>query len=119
MGDVNKTEGPEKRIRTALKLWNDGDKEDAGALIFLATAAISRIRYPRELGCSDRTAFTEFIKEQIATITNGASPTTFRFPKTAQLPGIKVTENVPLEDIFYGCWRCVMLHEARWPQEVF
>ncbi|MEO8270932.1 MAG: hypothetical protein ABI557_14510 [Aureliella sp.] len=69
---TDKTEGPEKRIKAARKLWELGDKEDAAALIFVATAAISRLRFPRELGCRDRTAFTEFVKEQIATITNGA-----------------------------------------------
>ncbi|MEO8270933.1 MAG: hypothetical protein ABI557_14515 [Aureliella sp.] len=35
------------------------------------------------------------------------------------MPEIKPTENVPLEDVFYSCWRCVMIHEARWPPEVF
>lgn len=116
---IDKTEGPEKRIKAARKLWEAGDKEDAAMLIFVATAAISRLRFPRELGCQDKTAFTAFVKDQIATITSGAIQAPVRFPKTAKLPEIKTTENVPLEDVFYSCWRCVMIHEARWPPEVF
>ncbi|HUT95766.1 MAG TPA: hypothetical protein VMY37_40310 [Thermoguttaceae bacterium] len=119
MLDSTKCEGPQKRIQAARKLWGDGDKEDAAALIFIAAAGISRIRQPKELGCSDRKAFTSFISDQVATITGGVCPKSLRFPRTCKLPGVKVTENVPLEDIFYGCWRCVMLHEARWPDEVY
>lgn len=114
-----KCEGAQKRIQAARKLWDDGDKEDAAALIFIAAAGISRIRHPKELGGSDRQAFTSFISDQVATITGGACRKPLRFPSTCKLPGVKVTENVPLEDIFYGCWRCVMLHEARWPDEAY
>jgi len=116
---TDKTEGPVKRINGARKLWEDGDKENAAALIFIATAAISRLRFPRELGCTDKKAFTEFVKDQIAMITSGAMSAPVRFPKTSKLPDIKTTENVPLEDVFYSCWRCVMIHEARWPPEVY
>jgi len=116
---TDKTEGPEKRIKTARKLWEAGDKEDAALLIFSATAAVSRLRFPRESGYRDKRAFTEFLKEQIATITSGAMQAPLRFPKTTRLPGINTTENVPLEDVIYSCWRCVMTHEARWPPEVY
>lgn len=119
MADSDVVEGLAKRIRAARKLWEDGDKEDAAALVFIATAAIARLRYPRETGCSDRTAFTGFVRDQTATITNGASPILLRFPQTTKLPGVKETRDVPLEDVFYGTWRCVMIHEARWPNEVY
>jgi hypothetical protein len=33
------------------------------------------------------------------------------------LPGVKETKDVPLEDIFYGCWRCVVIHEGHWPAQ--
>ena len=112
-------EGPLKRIQAATRLWNDGFKEDAAVLVFIATAAISRLRYPQGQGHTDRSAFTEFVREQIATITKGATNKPLQFPKTTKLPGVKVTENVPLEDIFYGTWRCVMIHEASWPTEVY
>jgi hypothetical protein len=114
-----KTEGIEKRIRAAKTLWANGDKEDAAALVFIATAAISRLRFPQMAGYSDRAAFTGFISEQVATITNGASPNPLRFPQTTKLPGVKETQNVPLEDVFYGAWRCVLIHEAMWPDEVY
>jgi hypothetical protein len=100
-------------------LWARGYKEDAAALVFVATVAVSRLRYTRETKCSDRKAFEGFVREQVATITNGASPTPLRFPRSTQLRGVKETENVPLEAVFYGTWRCVMIHEARWPDEVY
>jgi hypothetical protein len=112
-------DGPGKRIRAARELWDKGYKEDAAALIFIATAAVSRLRYPRDCGYSDKVAFTAFVSDEIATITNGATQKPLRFPKTTKLPEINVTENVPLEDVFYGAWRCVMIHEARWPSEVY
>ena len=119
MANPNLLKGPVKRVQTARKLWEDGDKEDAAALVFIATAAISRLRYPRGTGVSDRDAFTGFVRDQVATITNSASPSPLRFPQITKLPGVKETKNVPLEDVFYGAWRCVMIHEARWPDEVY
>jgi hypothetical protein len=111
--------GPKQRIRAARELWQKDLKEDAAALIFIATAGVSRMRRPREDGHSDRAAFTGFVCDEIVSITNGATCTPLRFPSTTQLPGIRTTENVPLEDIFYATWRCVMIHEARWPDEVY
>lgn len=119
MSDKQTHDGPLMRIQAARKLWGEGFREDAAALIFIATAAISRVRYPREMGCSDRRAFTAFVAEQVATITNGVAPSPLCFPKTCKLPGVNTSQNVALEDIFYGCWRCVMIHEAKWPVQVY
>ncbi len=118
MAAQNLAEGPLKRIRAARKLWKEGDKEDAAALVFVAVAAVARLRYPRNT-CSDREAYTKFIRDELATITDGASPASFHFPHTTKLPEIQRTENVALEEVLYGAWRCVMIHEARWPDEVY
>lgn len=115
----NLKEGPVKRIRVARKLWETGEKEDAAALVFIATAAVARLRYPHNRVPSDRAAYTRFVRDQIATITNGAAPVSLRFPQITRLPGVKETRDVPLEDVFYGTWRCVLIHEARWPTEVY
>ena len=49
-------DGPLKRIEAAFKLWNDGLREDSAALIFIAAAAVSRLRYPRDKH-TDRESF--------------------------------------------------------------
>lgn len=111
-------DGPLKRIVAASKLWDDGLKEDSAALIFIAAAAVSRLRYPRDK-YTDRESFLRFVRDEIATITCGATLKTFSFPKTTSLPGIRSETDVPLEEVFYATWRCVLIHEARWPQEVY
>lgn len=117
--DANsEADGIRRRIKSARRLWDDGDKEDAAALIFIATAGVSRLRHPRP-GLRDKEAYISFVRDQIAMITKGAMPKPIRFPRTTKLPGIKTTENVPLEEIFYCVWRCSMVHEARWPGEVY
>lgn len=120
MATLNKrVAGIIKRVQVARALWGDGHKEDAAALVFIATASLSRMRFPQKAGYTDRAAFTAFIRQEMATITNGTIPTPLYFPQTIKLPGIKDPKNVPLEDIFYGTWRCVMIHEAHWPDEVY
>ena len=111
-------DGPLKRVDAASKLWSDGLREDAAALIFMAAAAVSRLRYPRDKH-TDRESFLLFVRDEISKITWGATPKTFCFPKTISLPGIKSGIDVPLEDIFYSTLRCVLVHESRWPDEVY
>lgn len=118
-------DGPIKRIQGARELWRTGDKENAAILIFVATAGISRIRYPSDT-YKDWEAFTKFIRDEIATITNGAAPKPLTFPtKNWKLPvvmnlfGVKERKGATLEQIIYGVWRCMTIHEARWPDEVY
>ena len=123
----SRVDGPTKRIQGARKLWKTGDKVNAAILFFVATAGISRIRYPRKTYRYDRDAFTKLISDEIATITNGAAPKSLLFPTdkwklpdiVMEIRGVKEAKKVSLEDIIYGVWRCVTIHEARWPDEVY
>ena len=105
------------RIFDARSLWEQNRKDSAIALILIAAAAVSRMRYPRK-HFTDKEAFKKFIRDEFPTITGGAAVESLTLPKTCDLPEIQQTENVPIEDVFYSCWRCCMVHEAKFADEI-
>ncbi len=117
MLDQERAEGLIARTITATKLWDEGNKLDAAILFFVATAATSRIRYPRLK--HDREAFTRFVRDEFTAIIGSYESEPVKMPAWLELPGIKKPENFYSEDIFYHCWRCVVIHEARWSHEVY
>lgn len=94
------------RIEDGRVLWENGRKEGALAMILIAAAATSRIRYPRPQ-YGDREAFKSFIRDELPTITETQS-------ESLQVPFLGQKQS--LEDILYVHLRCSLVHEAAVPE---
>jgi len=93
------------RIDDARVLWEAGRWEGAVIQVLIAVAATVRKRYPKPI--SDKQAFCDFIRDELAKITNG--------------PFINVSfyyagnPRVPIEEIIYRFIRCALIHEGHLP----
>ncbi len=96
------------RIEDAKILWEAGRLEGAIVQVLIAVAGTVRKRYPRPM--SDCKAYTNFIRDEIAKITNG--------------PTINVDfyydgkHHVALEHIIYKFIRCGLVHNGCLPKTI-
>ena len=100
------------RLDDAKVLYENGRREGALLSVLVAIAATARKRYPRPLG--DRQSFTQFVGEEMQTITKGAtggcSIKEFNINYLGKI--------MPLEDLLYEVVRCNLAHEGELPDSI-
>jgi hypothetical protein len=96
---VGKTVSIRARIEDATLLWQNGRREGAFLVALVATAAVSRLRYPDS---GDGEAFRRFVRE--------SQPFTLSVEFRGKL--------VPVEQVLYKWMRCELVHEGGLPVDV-